>query len=173
MLNAWMKTTHTHVISSSLKWNSDIILCLLRLISWHRLTTEERNLSEITKAKCITRKTSGAAERPAFLQFHSCDIKINVLSTTSIYRAYRPPTTQNLNDLDFDLSRSLIDKCYGALGFLIYDFLLMLPTLWYGLTRLLYEIPAFKIWVTLTSTFQGHSRSNMMVPLDSPPYNSD
>ncbi len=38
---------------------------------------------------------------------------------------YRSATTQNLSDLDLDLSRSLKVKCEGAIGRPIYGFLLM------------------------------------------------
>ena len=38
---------------------------------------------------------------------------------------YHPSTTQYLNDLDFDLSRSLKVKCDGVIGLLIYGFLLI------------------------------------------------
>ncbi len=35
-------------------------------------------------------------------------------------------------------------------------------------TKLLYKIKGFEIWVTLTLSFQGHSRSYVMMSLDSP-----
>ncbi len=38
---------------------------------------------------------------------------------------YRPPATQSLNDLDFDLSRSLKVKSNGAVGVTKYDFLFL------------------------------------------------
>ncbi len=44
---------------------------------------------------------------------------------TNICIKYRSPTTQNLSDLDFDLSRSLKVKCDSAIGLPIYAFLLM------------------------------------------------
>ncbi len=40
--------------------------------------------------------------------------------------SYTSPTTQNLSDLDFDLSRSLKVKCHGVIGLAIYGFLLMI-----------------------------------------------
>ncbi len=39
---------------------------------------------------------------------------------------FRSATTQNLSDLDFDLSRSLKIKCHGVIGLPIYGFLLMI-----------------------------------------------
>ncbi len=90
---------------------------------------------------------------------------------------YMSPTTQNLSEVDFDLSRSLKVKCHGVIGLAIYGFLWMAngnigpnlaplrdirflkcgwPWLWH------------EIWVTLTLTFQCHSRSSVMVSLDSP-----
>ncbi len=75
---------------------------------------------------------------------------------------------QYVNNLDFDLSRSLKVKCDGVIEhplMMIYGFLLLFDSnIWPN--SLLYEIWGFEIWVTLT--FQGHSRSNVMVPLDSP-----
>ncbi len=37
---------------------------------------------------------------------------------------YTFPTTQYVSDLDFDLSGALKAKCDGAIGLLLYDFLL-------------------------------------------------
>ncbi len=46
----------------------------------------------------------------------------------------------NLNDLDFDLSRSLKVKCDGIIGLPVYGFLLMFNNNNTGLTQLLKEI---------------------------------
>ncbi len=61
---------------------------------------------------------------------------------------------QNLNDLDFDFSRSPKVRWDGVIGFHIFDFLLVFNTnsLTCGLTWLLYEIQAFKVWVALYLT---------------------
>ena len=55
------------------------------------------------------------------------DIQMNVVvSYWQIYvYHYRSPTTQNLSDLDFDLSRSLKIKCDCVIGLPIYGFLIM------------------------------------------------
>ncbi len=47
---------------------------------------------------------------------------------------------QNLNDLEFDLSRSLKVICDDVIGLSIYAFLLMLNIVTYGTTLLLYKI---------------------------------
>ena len=65
---------------------------------------------------------------------------------------YATSRLQNFGDLEFDLSRSLKVKSDSAIGLLIYGFLLMCNS----------NIgPKGQI-------FQGHSRSDLMVPLDSP-----
>ncbi len=55
---------------------------------------------------------------------------------------YRSPTTEDLGNLDSDLSILLKVKSDGAIGLPIYGFLLMFnnKVAIYGLTRLLYEI---------------------------------
>ncbi len=70
---------------------------------------------------------------------------------------------QNFNGLDFDLSVPLKVKSGNAIGLIIYYFLLMFNIMC-SLTRLLYEILAFKICVTLNLTFHTHSRSNVILP---------
>ncbi len=74
----------------------------------------------------------------------------------------------NQSGLDFDLSRSLKIKSNGVFGLSTYAFLLMVnsnigPNFW-----LHYEIWRFEIWVTLTLTFQDHSRSNLILAFNSP-----
>ncbi len=52
-----------------------------------------------------TRKTAGTAENPARQQTPFCDIQmIVILLLANISIPYRYPTTENLSDLDFDLS---------------------------------------------------------------------
>ncbi len=77
----------------------------------------------------ITRKTAGTAENPAHQQtpFHLFyDIQMVVtLLLANIYIPYGYPTTENLSDLDFDLSRSVNVKFDNAIGLAIYGFLLI------------------------------------------------
>ena len=73
------------------------------------------------------------------------------------FKMWRIPTgfvSQNLFDgiyilsfalLEFDLSRSSKVKCDGAYWTYLIDFLLMFDSNMWSITRLLYEIPAFKI----------------------------
>ncbi len=77
--------------------------------------------------------------------------------------ALRDIKLRNPSDNGFDLIRLLKIKCYGAVGLHKYDF----PSVRYGLT-LCDKVQAFKIWVVLALTFQDNSKSNLMVPLDSP-----
>ncbi len=88
------------------------------LVFWHRMI----NLQ--------TRKTAGTAENHARQQTPFCDIQIKVviLLLANISTPYRYPTTKNLSDLDFDLSRSVNVEFDDAIGFFIhvYAFLLML-----------------------------------------------
>ncbi len=51
-----------------------------------------------------------------------CDIQIKLVISSIPYRS---ATTQNLSDLDFDLSRSLKVKFDSAIGLNIYGFILM------------------------------------------------
>ncbi len=65
-----------------------------------------------------TRKTAGTAENPARQQTPFCDIQmIVILLLANIYIPYivRYPTTENLSDLGFDLSRSLKVKSDGVI----------------------------------------------------------
>ncbi len=56
-----------------------------------------------------TRKTAGTAENPARQQTPFCDVQMVVtLLLANISIPYRYPTTENLSDLDFVLSRSLM-----------------------------------------------------------------
>ncbi len=55
----------------------------------------------------------------------------------------------------------------SVIGLPIYAFLLMFNSN-ICISLVLYKIYDFKIWVTLNLTFQGHSRSNVTVLLDSP-----
>ncbi len=57
----------------------------------------------------------------------------------------RDISLQNLSDLDFDLSRPLKVKFDSAIGLIKYYFLLVFNSSIWQLTRLLYEIQAFKI----------------------------
>ncbi len=55
-----------------------------------------------------------------------CDIQmVVILLLANISIPYRFPTTENLSDLDFDLSRSLKVKNDGVIGLAISGFLLM------------------------------------------------
>ena len=71
----------------------------------------------------------------------------------------------NPSYLDFHRPRSIKVKSDDVIGLAIYGFLFMVNSN-IG-PRLLYEISGFKIWVTLTLTFQVRSRSKVMVSLDS------
>ncbi len=51
--------------------------------------------------------------------------KVVILLLAKVSIPYRYPTTENLSDLDFDLSRSLKGKSDGVIGLAIYGFLLM------------------------------------------------
>ena len=89
-----------------------------------------------------TRKTAGTAENPAANKFSLFDIQMVVLLLLeNIYTsiAYRSGTTQNLNDLDFVLSRSLKINFDSAIGLPIYGFLLIF-TVTQGITRLLCQL---------------------------------
>ena len=67
-----------------------------------------------------TRKTAGTAENPARQQTPFCHIQIVViLLLANIFIPYRYPTTENLSDLDFDLSRSVNVKFDSAIGLAI------------------------------------------------------
>ncbi len=73
----------------------------------------------------------------------------------------------NLSDLNIYLSRSLNPNVIILLDSLyMVSYYGLLVT--YVLSWLFYGIYAFKDWVTLTLTLQGHSRSNDVVLLDSP-----
>ncbi len=48
-----------------------------------------------------------------------------ILLLANISISYRYPTTENLSDLDFDLSRSVNVKFDNAIGLAIYGFLLI------------------------------------------------
>ncbi len=68
----------------------------------------------------MTRKTAGTAENSARQQTPYCDIKMVVtLLLANISIPYRYPTTENLSDLDFDLSRSVNVKFDNAIGLAI------------------------------------------------------
>ncbi len=73
-----------------------------------------------------TRKTAGTAENPARQPKPFCDIQMVVISLlANISIPYRYHTTENLSDLDFDLSRSLNVKFDNAIGLAIFGFLLI------------------------------------------------
>ncbi len=67
-----------------------------------------------------TARNISPAYPPKF--FFLCDIRINIL-VANICISYRSPVTQNLNGLDFDLSRSLWVKYIVGVGLPIHDFL--------------------------------------------------
>ncbi len=67
-----------------------------------------------------TRKTAGTAENPARHPTPFCDIQmVIILLLANISIPYRYPTTENLSDLDFDLSRSVNVKFDNAIGLAI------------------------------------------------------
>ena len=72
---------------------------------------------------------------------------------------------QILHDFDFALSRSRKVISDAAVRLPICDLISVLAN--NTLTQLIYEIYNFEIWMTFSLTFQGHSRSNLMVQLDS------
>ncbi len=98
-----------------------------------------------------TRKTSATTENPARPQIFFCHIQSNIIPT-NISITYTSSTTQNLSDLYLDIRRSLKVEVDDAVWLPIYDFLLLFHTIW---PLFIYEIQAFKIYVTLTLTFQG------------------
>ena len=71
--------------------------------------------------------TLNPAENPAANKFSFVTSRLRWKYATGkyIYIPYRSATTQNLSDLDFDLSRSRKVKFEGAIGLPIYSFLLM------------------------------------------------
>ncbi len=77
-----------------------------------------------------------------------------------IWAPFRDIMLQNLDDLDFNLPRSLKVKFGSAIGLTIYDFLLMFNSNIERNSTRLQDI-RLQILVTLTLTFQGHSRSNV------------
>ncbi len=73
-------------------------------------------LTDRCPEKRKTRKTAGTAENPARQQTPFCDIQmVVILLLANISYPYRYPTTENLSDLDFDLSRSLKVKSDGVI----------------------------------------------------------
>ncbi len=88
------------------------------------------------------------------------------------YTHLRDIGLQNLGDLEFDLSRnpkvkcglsrSLKVKCNGAIGLLVYGFLFMFNSNYDP-----YEIRLQNLG-DRDLTFQGHSRSSVTLPLNSP-----
>ncbi len=80
----------------------------------------------------------GTVEKTFHPQLLLCDIHINMLSASK-YIMYRSPTTQYASDLDLDFSRSPKDKCGGAIGLSLYDFLSVFIVT-YGRIQLLSEI---------------------------------
>ncbi len=86
----------------------------------------------------------------------------NMCPNSSLLRDISLP---NLSDLEFDLSWSLRWNIITLLDSHMVSYYYLIAT--YGLYRLLYEISGFKVWVTLTLIFQGHSRSNVIVSLHS------
>ena len=114
-------------------------------------------LSRSLKVKCDG--SFGLPKHDFLLVFYS-----NIWPNTT---ALRDISLWNLSDLDIDPSRLLKVKCDSVIGLLIMvSYQCLIVT--YGLPQLLYKIQSFKIWVILTLTFQCHSRSNVMVSLDSP-----
>ncbi len=110
-----------------------------------------------------TRKTAGTAENPTQQQslFYDIQVKAVIHYLQYIFIQYQ----SNTCDLEFDLSMSRKVKREDTIALTIYGLLLMVNSNigpWS-----LYEIYGFGIRVTLTLTFQGHSRSNVKVSLDS------
>ncbi len=67
-----------------------------------------------------TRKTAGTAENPASQQTPFYDIHmVVILLLANISIPHRYSTTENLSDLDFDLSRSVNVKFDNAIGLAI------------------------------------------------------
>ena len=89
-----------------------------------------------------TRDTVGTAENPARPQILLC-VSQNKILLTDICITYISPTTQNLSDLDFDLSRfeGLIDIVMHSSYMISYHCLVVT----HSLTGLLYEMQALKI----------------------------
>ncbi len=87
-----------------MKYANHIILCESKICLYEKLLFE-------------TRKTAGTAENPARQQTPFCDIQMVVLLLlANISIPYRYPTTENLSDLDFELSRSVNVKFDNAIG---------------------------------------------------------
>ncbi len=66
----------------------------------------------------LNKKDRWDSENPARQQTPFCDVQMVVIllvANTSISIPYRYPTTENLSDLDFDLSRSLKVKSDGVI----------------------------------------------------------
>ncbi len=93
-----------------------------------------------------------------------CDTPINLLAANiCITITYRSIITQNLNGLDFDLSRPLRVKYImvelDSRSYMIAYFGLIVPQ-W--LIRLLFKLQLREIWITLILTFRGHSLKNVI-----------
>ena len=73
----------------------------------------------------------------------------------------------SLGDLEFDLSRSLKDKCNGDIGLPTCGFLLMFNSN-IGPNQAPLRDIRFQKFGDLDFDFQCHSRSNLTVPLDYP-----
>ena len=67
----------------------------------------------------------GAYQQTPFPDIQIKHVKVVILLLANIFIPHRCPTTENLNDLEFDLSRSLKVKFDSAIGLLIYGFHLM------------------------------------------------
>ena len=74
----------------------------------------------------VYKKDRWDSGKPPRQQILFCDTQMcGNKPQANICKPYRSATTQNLSDLEFDLSRSLKVKCNGAIGLPIYGFLLM------------------------------------------------
>ncbi len=70
-----------------------------------------------------------------------------------------------MSDLEHDLSTPFKSNDTFGLGYM--TFYCRCFTTTYGPIQIMYESYAFQIRVTLNFRFQGHSRSNLMVKVDS------
>ena len=68
-----------------------------------------KRCSVVCDRNSATRKTAGTAGKPARQQTPLCDIQmVVILPLANISIPCRYPTIENLRDLDFDLSRSVM-----------------------------------------------------------------
>ncbi len=133
-----------------------------------------------------TRTTAGTAENPPANKLHN--VTSRLISNTirkyiyNIVLFYHPISEERWITLDvtFKVTTCTKVKSYGSIRLPIYGSLLMFNRNTGANWTHLRDI-GFKVCVTLTLTFQGHPRSNVTLPLDSPymvsywclPVNSD